>query len=364
MGLLRLSLAMAVLLGHLPIASYQFVNAAVAVQGFYIISGFYMALVLDGKYSKLGRFYSNRLLRLAPTYFVVMVIAAAVLWGLNASATGSPEIFAKAFANPTTALVMAFENVAIVGQELLFWVTIAPDGTLVFDPSGALPNETTTLAWQALLVPQAWSLSIELMFYAVAPFIVRLHWQNIALIAAASLSLRFAGLALDGVSFGLWAGRFFPTVLFLFLMGVLAYKALPLAARLPKVFGWVLNAAILAAVVALPLSQVPAPAHRWIVFVGIAVAAPFLFHAFKDNALDRWIGDLSYPLYLCHLVVIGLVLTYEPHFAMWVAIAGALALSITLLHVVEHPVDRWRQRRAQGAGSAPTLGAPYAAREA
>ena len=49
---MRVALAMAVLLGHLPIASYKFISAATAVQGFYIISGFYMALVLEGKYKR------------------------------------------------------------------------------------------------------------------------------------------------------------------------------------------------------------------------------------------------------------------------------------------------------------------------
>ena len=99
-------------------------------------------------------------------------------------------------------------------------------------------------------------------------------------------------------------------------------------------------------VVALPLSDVPAPNEKWVVFAAIAFVAPFLFNAFKDNGLDRWIGDLSYPLYLCHLVVIGLVLTFEPPFAVWIAIGCALALSAALLIFVDHPVDRWRQRRA------------------
>jgi peptidoglycan/LPS O-acetylase OafA/YrhL len=349
MGLLRLALAMAVLLGHLPIASYQFIHAATAVQGFYIISGFYMALVLEGKYKSVGLFYSNRLLRLMPTYFVMMAIAAAALWGLNASATGSPEIFAVAFSNPTTAIVMAFENIAIVGQEMLFWVTIAPDGALAFDPSGRLPNETTTLAWQALLIPQAWSLSIELVFYAFAPFLARLSWRSLAAIAALSLALRLGGVWLE-VDYGLWQARFFPTALFLFLMGMLAHRLLPYVARIPKAFGWLFNAAILVMVVALPLSDVPPWAQRWVVYVAIAFVAPFLFNAFKDYAWDRWIGDLSYPMYLCHLVVIGLVLTYEPPFAVWVAIGGALALSAALLYLVDHPVDRWRQRRAARSG--------------
>jgi peptidoglycan/LPS O-acetylase OafA/YrhL len=349
MGLLRAALAMAVVLGHLPLVSYKFIHAATAVQAFYIVSGFYMALVLDGKYKRAGLFYSNRLLRLVPSYFAMMAIAAAALWGLNASATGSSEIFAKAFANPTTAAIMAFENVAIVGQELLFWFTIGPDGALNFNASGALPDETTTLAWQALLVPQAWSLSIELVFYAMAPFLARLRWRWLAVVAALSLGLRFAGLLLP-VNFAIWQGRFFPTALFLFVYGMLAHRALPFVALLPKALGWIVNAAVLAMVVALPLSEVPASMQKWVVFGAITLAAPFLFNAFKDFHVDRWIGDLSYPMYLCHLVVIGLVLTYEPPLAAWFAIGGSVLLAATLLTLIDEPVDRRRQRRAAQAG--------------
>ena len=57
MGVLRVALAMAVLLGHLPLAQYQFIDAAAAVQAFYVISGFYMALVLEGKYKNVGLFF-------------------------------------------------------------------------------------------------------------------------------------------------------------------------------------------------------------------------------------------------------------------------------------------------------------------
>lgn len=350
MGLLRVALAMAVLLGHLPLAQYQFVNAAAAVQGFYVVSGFYMALVLDGKYKDVSLFYSNRLLRLAPVYFVMLIIAAIALWGLNASATASPAVFAQAFSNPLTAAVMIIENLGIFGQDLLFWFTFGGDGALHFDPSGALPTETSPVARQALLVPQAWSISMELMFYALAPWLARLNWRWLAAVALASLALRFAG-ALLPVSYGLWGGRFFPPALFLFVFGMLAHRALPYVSRLPKVCGWSANALVLAMVIALPLSHIPGPVQRWIVYFGIAIAAPFVFNAFKSNALDRWIGDLSYPLYLCHLVVIGLVLTFIPNepWAVWAAIGGALAISTLLLVLVDRPVDRWRQRRANRA---------------
>jgi len=34
---------------------------------------------------------------------------------------------------------------------------------------------------------------------------------------------------------------------------------------------------------------------------------PFLFKLTKDNRLDANIGELSYPIYMCHLFVMGLV---------------------------------------------------------
>lgn len=120
MGLIRVALAFAVLFSHLPILSTNFMGGGLAVQAFFIVSGFYMSLVLGGKYKDANLFYSNRLLRLMPSYFVVMGLAAIALFVFNASATASPDLFAAAFSNPATAVLMAFENIAIVGQEMLF----------------------------------------------------------------------------------------------------------------------------------------------------------------------------------------------------------------------------------------------------
>ncbi|MEZ5996149.1 MAG: acyltransferase [Hyphomonadaceae bacterium] len=347
MGLIRVALAMAVLFGHLPIISVPFMNAGLAVQAFFIVSGYYMSLVLSGKYRDVGLFYSNRFLRLAPSYLAVMALSAIAVFGFNASATASADTFALAFSNPMTALVMAFENLAVLGQEMLFWFTIGDQGQLVFDASGALPAPPdVTVAWQALLVPQSWSLSMEFMFYLIAPFLARLGWRTLAAIAAASMALRLAGHALP-VEYGIWQGRLFPTVLFLFVFGMLAHRAAPFAAKLPKAVGFVTAAILLALIIGLPHLHIQPELSRWIMYVLIALGIPFVFNATKNIAIDRWIGDLSYPLYLTHLLVIGAVLTFNPPTPAWIAIGGSLALSVLILVLIEHPVDRWRQRRVE-----------------
>lgn len=340
--MIRVLLALAVLLSHLPLASYKILTGGLAVQAFFVISGFYMALVLDGKYRDAGLFWSNRLLRLAPTYLFMLVLGAIALFGLKASVTGSPEIMASLFSNPLSATVMALENLLVFGQDLLFWFTVDPQGNLVFDAYADPARQT--IAWQGLLAPQSWSLSTELMFYALAPFVTRLKWGWIAALAAASMALRQAGHLLD-VDFLLWQGRLFPTVLFLFLAGVLGYRALPLVERAPKALGWIAAAVLIGfCLIFTSLKLAPGP-DRWVTYAVVALTVPWIFHAFKDNRLDRWIGDLSYPVYLSQLIVIGLVLTFKPPFPIWMAIGGTFAVSVAIMLLIEHPVDRWRQKR-------------------
>ena len=78
MGLLRLILAISVVLEHLDgIFGFKFTGGLVAVEVFFIISGFYMTMILDKKYIGKGSymlFLSNRLLRLYPMFWVVLLL--------------------------------------------------------------------------------------------------------------------------------------------------------------------------------------------------------------------------------------------------------------------------------------------------
>ncbi|HYL19581.1 MAG TPA: acyltransferase family protein, partial [Burkholderiales bacterium] len=79
MGILRFMLAFAVFNGHanLPLG-FSVVAGSTAVHCFFVISGFYMAMVLNEKYVPSGASYldfiSSRLFRLAPAYLTVVVL--------------------------------------------------------------------------------------------------------------------------------------------------------------------------------------------------------------------------------------------------------------------------------------------------
>ncbi|WP_157383945.1 hypothetical protein [Pseudomonas asplenii] len=46
----------------------------------------------------------------------------------------------------------------------------------------------------------------------------------------------------------------------------------------------------------------------WLFYCTFALCLPFVFLFWKDNRVDRWLGEFSYPLYIVHGFIIGLLL--------------------------------------------------------
>ncbi len=85
----------------------------------------------------------------------------------------------------------------------------------------------------------------------------------------------------------------------------------------------------------------------WFAYVAFAVAIPFIFCSTKKVAVDRLIGDLSYPLYIVHGLVIGVAYSRlgHPEGDSFVALAAGLSLvaAIAMRVTVEIPTERWLQ---------------------
>lgn len=210
MGFLRLYLACIVAFSHAGIRSW--IDASDAVQFFFVISGYYMALILDGPYKGDPlRFYLNRALRIFPAYWIVASVTLALMF-VFVPYWGAARVFSGAYWNPSA----LFANLFIFGQEIVFLQEHGP---------------------QMLIATPVWSVAMELCFYLLAPFLVRVPTIPLAVLTA--IGLRYI------------ENRYFmPAQLPLFCVGILLYR----------VIGKI----------------------RW------------------KNALDSYAGALSYPVYLVH----------------------------------------------------------------
>jgi peptidoglycan/LPS O-acetylase OafA/YrhL len=356
MGSLRFILAMSVVYGHTgDFLGFPFIPGDTAVQVFYAVSGFYMALVLNEKYrppsSGYLLFISNRFLRLFPVYAAVLcltlLLAVAVAQFSSGELTFVKEWHSIAPLDWWSTAFLAGTQIVMWGQDLYLFLTIK-GGALAF-----LPKFTTDPhpLYQLLVIPQGWTLGLEFSFYLLAPFIVRRSLRTIALVLAASLLLRLFLQLWFGYSGDPWSYRFFPSELAVFLLGALAYRI----DRTPASADRLALPLFLLAVAALGAALL---INRWhgigrlasVSFLMLACAAiPILFRSSKDNLLDRHLGELSYPIYICHILVIWFLDFLVPLGSTIVRgiciIAATLLASSALYLWIDRPVDRWRQRR-------------------
>ena len=197
-----------------PVAKpLSFPTSDVAVQCFFVISGFYMALVLNEKYGpgSYWLFISNRLLRLWPAYFVVLILSLAF-------ANNWQPVFALSWSD------IAFfvgSQILIVGQDLYLFLFVT-NGALAFT---AHYTDVSSPLYSFAPIPQAWTLGLEIYFYLLAPFLVRRGPLFIAMVIAASLALRMLLQWAFGLSGQPWSFRFFPSEIALFMAGSLGYYA-------------------------------------------------------------------------------------------------------------------------------------------
>lgn len=306
MGLTRTLLALAVLLSHSndPLGWATMVSGSTAVQAFYIVSGFYMALVLSERYgANVRAFYAARALRIFPMYWLVLT-ATLVLLGW----AGLQQVSDAARA------ALLLSTMSIIGQDAM---RIAG-----FDH--------TTLP-----VPQAWTLAIELEFYLLAPFLARLRLRWLIATGLAFLALRQSALYLS------WAGSWhyfaLPFQLGLFVLGMVSYR---IGKLLPKAPAWA-GAIALTVVIGL-IFHGEMPRVSTALFGVLAVAMPAIFALTRLSSIDAWLGELCYPLYLSHLLVIALI----PGWGLSAYVVFSTLASLAII-AATYPIERMRIRIAR-----------------
>lgn len=356
MGLLRFFLAFAVVNIHGKIFGFNIFPADAAVQCFYMISGFYMAMVLNEKYNQPGisnaDFWKSRLFRIFPAYLLIASLTLlAVLvawWGFSIRLEPFSEwsMFSEKF-DALDIIILSLAQVSLFGLDFVHFFTIDMSGSVVFTPNF---SQHALQLWRFLLVPQAWSLAVELYFYCLAPFIVRRSVKFMAILMVASLAIRLILALVFDFRFDPWSYRFFPSELMFFLSGALAWRLSKKEWEAPS---WrkraVLGLCCALIVAGGMLARVGLGGRVFfvspIIMAALFLILPKIFLATKDNKIDRYIGELSYPLYVSHMLVIWISASLFVHgspLQRMVVGVGSILFAILIYEVLDKRIDEFR----------------------
>lgn len=338
-GLYRYLLAVLVLIGHLwPELSAK--AGTYAVFSFYILSGYLMTYVIRDVYGlhKQGikRFLVNRFLRIYPNYYLVMFLTLVIL-------SVSPP--SGSFMDPAVKIPSDFlhwlVNIIIFG--------LAP-GIAEFHMSGER------------LVSVAWSLHVELCFYVLmAGFLVRSNqvvhiWFAVGLastiyMVAANFSWqdRYYTLVASSLPFSIGA------LLYIYRRKLSFLDKKILAVGVP--FMYFTHAILANALYGRGPEAMGIGFYISLCLAAISIAVLSSFRveweSYQLGKWDRAIGDLTYPLFLTHVIVGMLVSSWLGLDKGWALFVVTLILSSGLSWLMHGTIERKVEKarlyiRAQG----------------
>lgn len=344
LGSLRFQLALLVLLWHgLPhadlgapwLAASAFGPLAVMV--FFVLSGFIIVEAVLAYYAgRPGAFLANRVVRLWPPHLAALAVTALVLlaaetppgtYALGNLAANALALFPTVpLTDPLLGAAPRLDLLPVVWAlraEFLFYFAVAAlllSARLLSRPAQRLllPTVLAATLLASLLFHHFWALSPRLVFYAgIAPHFV----------LGASLALGLSGqlprhVALPIAVAALLQGTAHALTFQIDDRDTLAWSQ-------PVAWERIGGAALYLALLALAWRRFHRPVE------GLA------------KARDRYLGDLSYPLYLLHwpaLLLTALVWPV-PHWSnLLVAIVFSLLLAGTLQLLLDPPLQAWRRR--------------------
>lgn len=314
-GTYRFVLALAVLLSHLHIRVLERNIGVVAVISFFLLSGFVMTGLVGrhyGEAARVGWFYLDRCARLFPQYLLFVGLTVAFFLATGFVPAPSP---------------------GLVWRDVVVFALMLPAGYLTLWPFHV----------QTLIMPQAWSLGLELTFYLVFPFL--LYWRLRGAAAVASL-LVFAAAVIGYLPAELYAYQWLAGTLFIFLAGSWLFSDRRLHGAHPALLIWLAGLPTLAWVFLSGRAGVPWNVE---VLAGILLGIPIVFGLakLKSPAWDELLGNLSYGTFLCHMIPIWA--TKQAGMAdglprTLVVIGSSVLLAWVGFQFVETPFLRWRRK--------------------
>jgi peptidoglycan/LPS O-acetylase OafA/YrhL len=327
-GLFRYVLAMTVFVHHLTRLSIG--NMAVYI--FFVLSGYWIAVMWTGRYAKSERpfstFYLSRSLRLIPT-FVLINFLAVLVW-MFVLHRGIVE------GNPDNLLHSLASNVIIFGY--------------------------ASLATQ-FLVP-AWSLDIEIQFYLLAPLLIPLvlRWPGPALLASGLLAVGAFVVFGNDLITAEGHGSLLSYLLF-FTIGMAAalthWRVPAWLGRLSLGSGLAIILLIIGLAPLRDLLTGGAGPHgalfTYNLILNAALAlvfAPFALSTtqHRGGPMDAMFGEMSFVVYLVHwpaVLIVGERYGSLPALERLPYVVAAILLSMVVTYGLwwffDGPVNRWRE---------------------
>jgi peptidoglycan/LPS O-acetylase OafA/YrhL len=326
MGSYRFLLAATVVISHGLITWWSYNPGVIAVISFFMISGYAMAGKLSAHYPTarhIGSFYLDRLVRLFPLYLFFMCITAALFY---VGWIASPD----------------FLSDMTTGRAVLnaFILPLGIHRDLGIDMS------------RSSFIPQAWSLALEITFYASVPFLMLASKGTLRFVAVLSCAVSVAA-SMQVIPGSAFLYYLLPGTLFIFVIGVLIKTG-----RDPELLSGLITFSV-AAVLYAHMGTAPSIAREVAIGIVLSTIAVALLDRFQrgNHPLDLYLGDLSYGVFLSHFIFIWLIRTQtetghsKPLTDMEIlTVMGCSVVTAAIsLNLVERPIDRWRRslRRTQ-----------------
>ncbi|MDR3476827.1 MAG: acyltransferase [Gammaproteobacteria bacterium] len=316
MGIYRLLLAIFVILNHLDITLHGFRMGSVAVVSFFLLSGYVMTALIHKYYrapQQIFNFYLDRIMRLFPQFLFYLAMTLLLI----------------VVAHPKSIYI----NDVTVPKVLLNTLML-PLGFYMYDG-----------LFNSQIIPQAWSLGLELSFYFAIPIILvyRIRWPVFLLSAMVFVLARFEVIDAQYFSY-----RLLPGTLFLFLCGSF------LQASHAKRDQYLLYATYLMAFVFVVLDVMKEPIaqtdyNRQVLF-GLLIGLPMVWMLSNKRwgVIDNTFGNISYGVFLNHFFLIWLFqcigVSTESFVSIVILISTAIVLAWASYYWIERPVILYRHR--------------------
>ena len=314
-GYYRLILALVVAVHHAGLWPWGIRWGITCVAAFFMISGYSVSALLDRQFGPGTAlpFWRDRLLRIFPQYLFWLVATSIVVFGFD-------RRWLFQFGRPDWINVLCN-------------LTVFPDSFWMYIPSLA----------GLFILPQAWSLSIELMFYVLLPAIASWRWVEWGLVGSglAVFVLATASVLTPEEDYSY---RLLPGTLPFFLLGRAIFRRdLPMQR--------VILGGLLLDLLVIGLTGRLGRGFNLELLCGapVAYAALRLAILAKPHVGDRMAGNLAYGIFLSQIWILAMLTPWTLTIPVRAAIVatGSVVLSALSFVLAEAPVNRYRRRIRQ-----------------